>query len=373
MKWTREQYVELMTFGEFERPMCCELFGPLIGLPEEWRVQGASQDEIDMTAFDWDYVPMAPCGGECGPFGTPEPVILEETEEYRIERDHLGRTSKLCKGTATLPLPLDFPVKTMDDWLGLKPYYVYVDERIDRDTLDKARKLQKEGHIVRAHIPGGWDTVRELMGEEQACIAYYTQPELMHDIMNTLRITSVKVLQQVSTQVTIDELCAHEDMAGRNGPLIGPSQVEEFIAPYYSACRDAAFEKGCRLFNQDSDGDMRPVIDSFLDCGVNVMHPCEPAADMDMVELRKQYGKRVAFLGGIDKHVLRKTKADIDRELEYKTQHLMRQGGTVFALDHRIPNGTPLEHYRYYVDRLREILDVPPLDGARRGWGRMGL
>jgi hypothetical protein len=35
MKWNRQQYIDLMSFGDFGRPMFCELFGPLIGLPEE--------------------------------------------------------------------------------------------------------------------------------------------------------------------------------------------------------------------------------------------------------------------------------------------------------------------------------------------------
>jgi uroporphyrinogen-III decarboxylase len=369
MKWNREEYVELMTFGDVERPMFCELFGPLVGLPEEWREQGATEDEISMVGFDWDYVPIVHCGGECGPFGTPEPVVLEETDEYRIERDHLGRTTKLCKAAATVPLPLDFPVKTMDDWTKLKPYYTYSDARIDAKAVEKARAFQKEGHLVRAHIPGGWDEVRELMGEEEACLAYYTQPELMHDIMDTLRDTSVRVLERVA----VDELCVHEDMAGKSGPLIGPKQITEFVAPYYQACWDVASGRGTRLFNQDSDGDMGPVIDAFLDCGVNVMHPFEPAAGMDSVAVRKKYGTRLAMLGGIDKHVLRKSKTDIDRELEYKMQPLMQKGGTAFALDHRIPNGTPLENYRYYVGRAREILGIAPLDGSQKGWARMGL
>ena len=42
MKWTREEYIELMTFGNVDRPMFVELFGPLVGLPEEWRAQGAT-------------------------------------------------------------------------------------------------------------------------------------------------------------------------------------------------------------------------------------------------------------------------------------------------------------------------------------------
>jgi len=103
MRFTRRQYVELTSFGDFQRPMFSELFGPLIGLPEEWKSQGATQEWIDMIGFDWD-------GATLGAFGTPLEEVLGDNEEYRIERDYLGRTTKLCKKAATIPLPLNYPV-----------------------------------------------------------------------------------------------------------------------------------------------------------------------------------------------------------------------------------------------------------------------
>ncbi len=222
-------------------------------------------------------------------------------------------------------------------------------------------------------IPGGWDMARELMGDQNACLAYYTQPELMRDLMKTLTDTAVAVFERVTEQLTIDQLFVHEDLAGKSGPLVGPAQVKQFIAPYYRRVWDLLSARGTRIFNLDSDGNVAPVIDAFLACGVNVMHPMEPAAGMDVVQIRKKYGPRLAMLGGIDKHVLRRSREEIRRELEYKLQPLMQQGGMVFGLDHRIPNGTPLENYRYYVRLGREMLGLPPPDGRRRGWGRMGF
>jgi hypothetical protein len=121
VNFRREQYLDWMTFGgETRRPMFSELFGPLIGLEEEWREQGATPEELDMTAFDWDYVPTIGCGGSCGPIRSPS-VLISEDDEIRLERDWLGRTIQLCKKTATIPLPLNFPVNEMDDWLKSKP------------------------------------------------------------------------------------------------------------------------------------------------------------------------------------------------------------------------------------------------------------
>jgi hypothetical protein len=309
--------------------------------------------------------------GHCGPIHVTPSVIVEEDAEYLIERDFLGRTTKLCKTTATIPLPMDFPVKEWNDWERVKRHYLFDESRIDHGQIDQALQLQAQGHMVRTFIPGGWDIARELMGEEQACLAYYLQPELMQDILHTVKETSLQVLDRLTKRIVIDQLSVHEDMAGKGGPLIGPDTIREFISPYYKACWDLVSARGTRLFNQDSDGFMMPVIGAFLDCGVNVMHPCEPAAGMDMVAIRKKYGTRLAVLGGIDKHALRRTKADIDRELEYKMQPLMQQGGTVFGIDHRIPNGTPLENYCYYVQRGRELLGLPALSPEHQGWARM--
>ena len=372
MRWTREEYIEMMTFGHFERPMLVELFGPLIGLEDEWRSQGATEDEINMTAFDFDYVPKVSCGGKTGLNGGFKPFTVSESAEHIISRDSLGRTVKLCKGKATIPLPLDFPVKDMDSWLKVKPFYEFTEDRINWDEVEKAKRLQQGGALVLAGIPGGFDTPRELMGEEALCIAYYEDPELIADIIQTLSDTSFKVLDRISDKVMIDNLMVHEDMAGKSGPLIGPIQIKEYLKPYYRRIWDMLSSKGTKLFSQDSDGDMTPVIDDIMECGVNITYPAEPAAGMDIVSLRKKYGRALSFKGGIDKHVLRKSKADIIAELEYKLQPIMKQGGCVFGLDHRIPNGTPLENYRFYVNTAREMLGIEPI-GNGRGWERMAF
>lgn len=374
MKFSRQQYIELMSFGDFERPMFSELFGPLIGLPEEWKAQGASQDEIDMVAFDWDYVPYVDCGATMGAFGTPPTEIIEDSEEYLVERDYLGRTTKLCKKTATDPLPMNFPVSQPQDWEQLKPYFVYCEDRIDLHAVEKAKNLQQQGYLVQADIPGAWDILRELMGEETACLALYDWPDLINDVLTTICQTCINCLERVTDQIIIDQISVHEDMAGKTGPFVGPDQVLKYFKSYYRASWDLVSSRGTKLFNQDSDGDMRPLIDAFLECGVNVIHPCEPNSGMDIVELRKKYGDRLSMLGGIDKYVLYKSKEEIRHELEYKMQPMMRQsGGIVFGLDHRIPNGVPLENYRYYVSLGREIIGLPPLDGLLRGWGRMAF
>lgn len=353
----RDEYLDHITFQAVAPPMFTEIWGPIVGLKEEWEEQGATPAELDFSKFRYRFPKIAGVNVNTGRNGGYPEATLEENDEYIVTRDPLGRTMKLPKGFATLALPMDFPVRNMDDWLKIKPWYEFSEDRFGENWEAKAKETRENGCAIQVGIPGGFDQPRQLMGEEAICIAYYEQPELIHDMLNTMGDTACKALDRVSAAVQVDILGVHEDMAGKSGPLAGPKQIDEFIGPYYRRVWDMLHDRGARVFMQDSDGNMNGVVDAFLDAGLNCMYPMEPAAGMDIVKLREQYGTRLAFRGGIDKHVIRRSKEEIVAELEYKIPPIVRTGGCVLGLDHRIPNGTPLENYRFYIEKAWEIMD----------------
>lgn len=373
-KIDRDVYLDHMTYQGFERPILVELFGPLVGLEEEWRAQGATPAELDLTAFDFDYVERAGVAVNVGQLGGLEAMVVEETTEYIIASDRLGRRTKMYKQVASIPLPLDYPVVDMDDWRRIKRWFEFDEARFAADWLPRAQRARAERRLLCASIPGGFDLPRQLLGAEGACLACHLNPELIHDILATAGETAFRVLERVSSQVLVDQLSVHEDCAGRSGALFGPSQIETFVKPYYRRIWDMLSERGTRIFQQDSDGNLNGVLDSFIAAGINSSLPMEPAAGMDIVEVRRQFGTRLAFMGGIDKHALRRTRDDIVRELEAKVPPLRDTPGVVFGLDHRIPPGTPLEHYRFYVQTVRDMLGLPPAEPGRSYvWQRMAF
>jgi len=353
----REAYLDYMTFRRNMRPLLTEIFGPLVGLKNEWAAQGATPRELNFSAFTYRFAEEAHLPIQCGFCGGAEERILEETDEHIIATDRMRRTVKLCKAAATIPLPLDYPVRTRDDWRRIRHHYEFSEDRFGDNWPDAAREQSAAGRVITVAIPGGFAELRELMGDEALCVAFYDQPELIEEMLATIGETACKVLDRVSAEVRVDQLAVHEDMAGKTGPLIGPDIVRRFISPYYRRVWDLLSGRGARLFKQDSDGDMRPLIPAFLDAGVNLMYPFEPAAGMDPAAARERFGNRLAIMGGLDKHVLRSGRDAITAELEAKIPPLMRTGAVVFALDHRVPNGTPLDAYRFYIEEAWRIID----------------
>ena len=197
MKWTNREYVDLMTYNHPKRPMFSELFGPIVGLPDEWRKQGATEDMIAMRGFAFDYVPYYNLGN-LDSIHRPKDIVIENTDTRYVGIDHYGRRVRMDKRTSTIPLPESYPVETMDDWMKIKHMFEYDACRISDDEIEKAKRLQNEGVVIKSEILGGFDILRELMGEENCCIAFYEDPELIEDILNTISETNVRVLSQIS-------------------------------------------------------------------------------------------------------------------------------------------------------------------------------
>ncbi len=147
----REVYLDHMTFAANGGPMFTEIFGPLPGLKEEWAEQDATPEEIDLSTFRY----RAPMKGGL-PIATgfihgQDERILDEDDEYLTAIDAMGRTVRLAKLASSLPLPLDYPVKDMDDWLAYKHHYEFDDSRradVKRaGSVGNSALLRGEGNV----------------------------------------------------------------------------------------------------------------------------------------------------------------------------------------------------------------------------------
>lgn len=357
MTGRREEYLDALTFQGPPRVFFREIFGPLVGLKEEWAAQGATAVELDLSAFRYREALLWDCGAKTGWVGPDQSRLIEETDEHILFYDERGIRSRLVKRSATIALPLEWPVRSMDDWLRIKPHYRWSADRVPAGIAGEIRERKAAGYVVTASIPGAFDEVRVLLGDEEAAVVGYTQPELVADILETIGETAARVLEQATRDQGIDALLVHEDMAGKSGPLWGPSQVDALMRPYYRRVWEVARGRGARLFLIDSDGDCNAILPNLIEAGINFFHPCEANAHMDIVAIRERFGSRLALEGGLDKFALLRGRAAIEADLERKIPPMVRSGGCVLALDHRIPNGVPLASYRFYVNKAWEILE----------------
>ena len=194
------------------------------------------------------------------------------------------------------------------------------------------------------------------MGDQGLCLAYYEQPDLVHDIINTCTELLVAVGEEIVSKAEVDAVNFWEDMAHKDGSMISPKTFREFSTPHYRRIIELYKAHGTRIFNVDTDGNVLGLIPLMLEAGVTSMLPFEVQAGNDITMIRKQYGRKLAMIGGVNKLALTKDKDTIDRELEAKLPLMVETGGYIAGLDHRFVVETSYENFTYFIERTREYL-----------------
>jgi uroporphyrinogen decarboxylase len=255
-----------------------------------------------------------------------------------------------------MPDFLDYPVKSPDDWEQLKrERYQMRDDRIQQDWDAFRERIRTTGEAVQVGVfPWGvFGTVRDLLGAEEVLLAFYDYPAMIHDMMTTLTDLWIAVYERVAAQVQIDHIHIWEDMSGRQGSLISPAMVEEFMMPCYDKIVAFARAHGVRVISVDTDGDCAQLVPIFMKHGINMMFPFEVAAGNDILAYRRQY-PTLGIIGGLDKRALAGTRADVDREIE-KCAAMLKLGRYVPSFDHLIAPDATWDNFKYAAEQIRAL------------------
>jgi uroporphyrinogen decarboxylase len=192
------------------------------------------------------------------------------------------------------------------------------------------------------------------MGVEALMIAFYEQPELIHDIMDTLTDLWLSLYAGVVRDVRIDAIHMWEDMSGKQGSLISPAMVEEFMLPNYRKISHFARENNIPVFSVDTDGNVQELVPLFLSAGVNLVYPFEVAAGCDINTYRQLY-PALGIMGGIDKQQIALGKEATDTEL-HRIEGVFQRSGFVPSLDHLIHPDISWTDFQYFIARLKEMI-----------------
>ena len=161
-----------------------------------------------------------------------------------------------------------------------------------------------------------------------------------------------------ASKVELDWVMFWEDMAYNHGSLLSPEKYCKYCLPFYHVMIEILQQNGVKVIGVDSDGNISELIPIWLDVGINVMHPMEVAAGMDVREIRHQYGTKISFLGGIDKRALAHNREAIDAEVIHKVRELLDTGGGfIIECDHGIPPDVSFDNFCYFRDLVRSLCE----------------
>jgi uroporphyrinogen decarboxylase len=144
----------------------------------------------------------------------------------------------------------------------------------------------------------------------------------------------------------IDLILSGGDIGTQRGMMLSPDLWRKHIKPYSSQLIRTFKDMGLMTMYH-SCGGIVPVIDDFIEMGLDILDPIQPLAkDMDAVSLKERFGNRVAFHGGIDEQELLPygTVDDVRRETARIMEVLGSDGAYIVCPAHCIQPDTPPEN-----------------------------
>jgi uroporphyrinogen decarboxylase len=110
-----------------------------------------------------------------------------------------------------------------------------------------------------------------------------------------------------------------------------------------------------------SCGAVAPLINDFVVTGFDALNPLQPrAAGMEPAVLKREYGDRMSFLGGIDvQQTLRGSREGVRDEVCHRIRHYGPGGGYILAPSHNLFDDVPLGNVLCMLETAREFGAYP--------------
>jgi hypothetical protein len=324
-----------------------------------WPTQGFVMDTDIRDYFKMDKIQTIVCAEQLL-YPQFEPQIMMEDERYIDYIDLDGCVRRFSKSEQVLPAGLKWPIKDWNSWEKIK------EERMNLKNI-KDRLPDNWGELVIEYnnrdyplavggYPNGiFGTLTHLIGYENLFLFYYDHPDLIKDILDRLTDIWIALWEEIISYTDIDLCNIWEDVSSGKGSMVSPRIVKEFMSPYYKKISDFLKSKKIDIFLVDTDGDCNELVPIFIESGITGMYPMEVSAGMNVVELRKNYPD-FFIMGGIPKFEISHGKKKIDEFLE-PVKWLLQQGGYIPFGDHLIPPDVSWEDFKYYREKLNDLID----------------
>ena len=237
------------------------------------------------------------------------------------------------------------------DWEAFENYPWPSADQVDTELMARTAARAPEGMGVWTGGPAPFEaTMNELLGFERLALMVHDQPDLVQAVADKVGSIMVEVIDLACAQPCIDGFNFAGDMGHKGGTMLAPDTMRTYFLPWHKRACEAAHRHGKKIVLH-SCGNLAEIMPDIVDCGYDGKHSFEDTLDPGQFELHRQYGDRIALLGGVDVDFLcRASEADIRRRVRTHIDTMAPNGGYCLGSGNSIPDYVPVENYRAMLD-----------------------
>ncbi len=346
---SRERVLKALKHEEADRVAIQD--GPWTSTIIRWRTEGLPPEipveeyfEYEFVQIDFDNSPRFPV------------KVIEKNEDYILEQTSTGGINKNLRDYSSTPELVQRPIKKKEDWLPIKkrlyPDYTRVDWVTVSNTVTKARS---EGKFITINGGYGYDALQNYIRSDDLLVAMVEDPEWIKEMIMTGAKLFVEMARMMFEKgIEADAFFMFNDMGYRNGLLFSPEtyrkthkEADEMVISFFHERNMPVILHSC--------GRVKELIPDLISVGLDCLQPLEVKAGMDLIELKKTYGDKLSFMGGIDVRVMASGDFDlIEEEIEKKITFAKKSGGYIYHSDHSVPKNVSFSAYKHVIECVKK-------------------
>ena len=191
-----------------------------------------------------------------------------------------------------------------------------------------------------------------LAGMENVLMWMVAEPRALHRFLDRILEYNLRIVEHACAQ-EIDAMYFGDDWGQQTGLIMGPQLWREFLKPRLAQMYAAVKKRG-KFVIIHSCGKVDELFPDLIGMGLDVFNPFQPEV-MDVFEMKRRYGDRLCFHGGISTQrtlpygTVRQVKDEVRRLLDV----VGRNGGYFAAPAHAVPGDAKPENVAAMLDVLQ--------------------
>ncbi|MFN8007546.1 MAG: uroporphyrinogen decarboxylase family protein [Terriglobia bacterium] len=191
-----------------------------------------------------------------------------------------------------------------------------------------------------------FERAHTLTGMENLMMAMLEDPEAVVMLLGRIADYDVRVLESY-IELGMEAVRCQDDYGGQGSLLMSPRLWRRLIKPPLARLYKLAKDAGLIVFHH-SCGNIMEIVPDLIEIGVDVIDSVQPRVN-DRAKLKRVYGDRLSFMGGMDTTTTlsQGTPEEIEEEVKVCLRSLGAGGGYILGPDNLIP--IPERCYRAYL------------------------
>jgi uroporphyrinogen decarboxylase len=242
------------------------------------------------------------------------------------------------------------------------PWPVPDDPGFTRSLRERVEKMRAETDCALVLNLSLWilQCSQNVRGYEDWYMDVLQAPNLIECIVDNLTESMIGPIEMVTDEIgdLVDVISVSDDVAMHDRPFTSPEIYRKIFKPRHARLMEAITSRSDVPIMWHTCGSVVEVLDDLLEIGVDSLNPVQTSAKyMDPEDLKRDFGNRMSFWGGIDTmRVLNYgTPEDVRQEVKYKIETLAPGGGYILNPVHNVQPDVPVENLLTMIDAALEF------------------